>query len=280
MKTAAIMGIAVMLGAGGALAMKLTTASAPVEVTNTPIIDANEAMAPISSVKSDPSGAPGLMPTNATLNPGDPSATMQPATMAATTKGGSETICGQTVPLMADGRLMNHYRYGQAAGADLVPAPAGFGSGNCAQVHRDMAPALTRMIADAKKQNPAVGNALMGVSCFRSVQRQTDLFCRPDRIKSRGIAGQAKWVAPGGFSEHATGLTIDFGDRTRTNCHVSPCFKDTGAGRWLAANAGKYGFEMSFPSGNIQGVSYEPWHFRYVGSDNAKQVFATARTAR
>lgn len=176
----------------------------------------------------------------------------------------------------ADGRLLNHYPYADASGGKLVSVPAGFGSGNCQLVHSAMLPSLKAMIAAAKKENPTVGNALMGVSCHRSIARQKGLFCRPDRIASRGIEGQAKWVAPPGYSEHSTGLTIDFGSRNEPQCHVNPCFKDTATGKWLKANASRFGFEMSFPAGNAQGVSFEPWHFRYINGADATSVFAKA----
>lgn len=191
---------------------------------------------------------------------------------AATPK--SVNICpGQpAVPVAADGRLLNHYPYADAGG--LVSVPASFSSGNCQVVGGPVLPALNKLLAAAKKENPAVGRALMGVSCHRTIARQKGLFCRPDRIASRGIAGQAKWVAPPGYSEHSTGFAIDFGSKNEPQCHVSPCFKDTATGKWLKANASRFGFELSFPAGNGQGVSFEPWHFRYIEGSEAKAIFA------
>lgn len=207
--------------------------------------------------------------------PGSPQAQLDEASGGG---GQSVEVCegSPAVTLGADGRLLNHYPYADTPGSKLASVPAGFGSGNCQLVQSAMLPSLKAMIAAAKKDNPAVGNALMGVSCHRTVARQKGLFCRPDRIASRGIEGQAKWVAPPGYSEHSTGLAIDFGSKTEPQCHVSPCFKDTATGKWLKANAGRFGFEMSFPAGNAQGVSYEPWHFRYINGDSAS-VFAKAR---
>ncbi len=58
----------------------------------------------------------------------------------------------------------------------------------------------------------------------------------------------------------------------------------TAAARWLAANAPRFGFEMSFPGGNKQNVKWEPWHWRWVGATastpgaaRARFVFAKAR---
>ena len=45
--------------------------------------------------------------------------------------------------------------------------------------------------------------------------------------------------------------------------------------RWLAANAARFGFEQSFPAGNAQGVKWEPWHWRWVGT--APSVAGAAR---
>lgn len=182
-------------------------------------------------------------------------------------------------PVSPDGRLMNHYPYAEAAAADLVNPPKGFASAGCPSIHRDMATPLDQLIAAATKDDAAMGKAIMGVSCYRSVPRQAALFCRADRIALRGYEGQAKWVAPPGYSEHATGLTIDFGARDTPKCHAEPCFKETQAGQWLAKHARTYGFEMSFQQGNRQGVSPEPWHFRFIGTDRAKAVFNAARRA-
>lgn len=162
-------------------------------------------------------------------------------------------------------KLFGHLKQYEASSAVLVSPPAGFGGGNCSAVHRDLAGALAAMIAAADADSPGLGRAMVGISCHRSVARQADLYCKPARIAARGYAGQAFWVAPPGYSEHATGRSIDFGDRAAPGCNVEPCFAGTAVGRWLASNAGRFGFAMSFPPGNGQGVAYEPWHFRYVG---------------
>jgi zinc D-Ala-D-Ala carboxypeptidase len=161
--------------------------------------------------------------------------------------------------------LFGHIKHYDASAGSLVAPPAGFGGGNCSAVHRDMAGALSAMIAAADADSPGLGRAMVGISCHRSAKRQADLYCAAPRIAARGYAGQAFWVAPPGFSEHSTGRSIDFGDRAAPGCNVEPCFAGTAVGRWLASNAGRFGFAMSFPPGNAQGVAYEPWHFRYVG---------------
>lgn len=161
--------------------------------------------------------------------------------------------------------LFGHLRQYEVSAGSLVSPPSSFGGGNCKAVHRDIAGALGAMIAAADADSPGLGRAMVGISCHRSATRQADLYCAAPRIAARGYAGQAYWVAPPGFSEHASGRSIDFGDRAAPGCNVEPCFAGTPVGRWLAANARRFGFAMSFPPGNAQGVAYEPWHFRYVG---------------
>ncbi|MFM6854705.1 MAG: M15 family metallopeptidase [Sphingopyxis sp.] len=173
----------------------------------------------------------------------------------------------------AQASLFGHHRYAQASAGALTAAPDGFGGGNCTQIHGDMAQSLKELLAAAQGEDAALGVSLRGISCYRAIPRQAGLFCNPRKIASRGYAGQAKWVAPPGFSEHSTGYAIDFGARDG-RCDVQPCFAGTPQGRWLAANASRFGFELSFPQGNAQGVSYEPWHYRWVGNGAARGQFA------
>ena len=169
---------------------------------------------------------------------------------------------GETLP--AGGSVFGHLRSHEAPRSALVGTPSGFGGGNCQYIHGSAATALRNLLAAARTEAPEVGRAITGISCFRSIARQAGLFCNPDRIAARGYAGQARWVAPPGYSEHSTGLAIDFGNRNG-GCNLEQCFKSDPVGRWLRENARRFGFQLSFPEGNGQGVSFEPWHYRYVG---------------
>src|SRR3546814_21121513 len=92
-------------------------------------------------------------------------------------------------------------------------------------------------------------------------------------------------VAPPGHSEHSTGYAIDFGTRPSPGCDdVEYCFDRPPLGQWLLEHATDYGFELSFPWKNIQGVTWEPWHWRWVGRSAiepgaraARLLVATAR---
>jgi D-alanyl-D-alanine carboxypeptidase len=60
-------------------------------------------------------------------------------------------------------------------------------------------------------------------------------------------------------------------------CALDQCFADTDQGRWLAANAYRWGFVLRYPNGmtNITGYEFEPWHYRYVGVALATEMHTT-----
>lgn len=112
-------------------------------------------------------------------------------------------------------------------------------------------------------------------SGYRSHSRQSWLFFGIAAARGITLAERAKVSAPPGFSEHHTGyaLDLDDGDDPRP---LRQSFDQTRAGKWLVANAHRFCFEMSFPRDNLQGITYEPWHWRFVGSDHAERTFALA----
>ena len=82
-----------------------------------------------------------------------------------------------------------------------------------------------------------------------------------------------KWVAVPGTSEHQTGLAVDIVD---TNYQLlDEKQEDTPVQKWLIKNSYKYGFILRYPSdkSNITGINYEPWHYRYVGKEVAKEIY-------
>lgn len=122
----------------------------------------------------------------------------------------------------------------------------------------------------------AEGVDLMPISGFRTIEHQAELFkAQTEKLGSEAEA--AKLSAPPGHSEHHTGYAIDIGDTNVPDADIKYSFQDTDAYLWLINNAAAYGFEESFPKGNLQGVSYEPWHWRYVKSARASDVFRDKR---
>ncbi|MEN9232955.1 MAG: M15 family metallopeptidase [Gloeomargarita sp. DG02_1_bins_92] len=144
------------------------------------------------------------------------------------------------------------------------------------EMEREAGLALFRLINAARDR----GLWIIPISGFRTVNYQADLFTR--QVQRQGSeAAAARISAPPGYSEHHTGLAIDLGDGFAAGegiPDITPQFGKTRAYEWLQKNAITYGFELSYPPNNPQGVMYEPWHWRYVGSAYARQVFAQARS--
>ncbi len=140
------------------------------------------------------------------------------------------------------------------------------------QLDKEATAAFQRMTAAAK----AEGIQLMPISGFRSIESQRKLFAR--QIQRQGSeAAAARLSAPPGRSEHHAGYAIDITDAQDPNTDLKLAFQNSRAYRWLVTNGNRYGFELSFPRDNAQGVSFEPWHWRYIGSTNAQSVFKTAK---
>ncbi len=134
-------------------------------------------------------------------------------------------------------------------------------------------PALTNMFDDAK----AAGHSIMIASAFRSYALQQAYFT--SYSNAYGVDKANTFSARPGESEHQTGLALDIAYQDR-NCYLDICFGETAAGKWLAANAYKYGFVLRYPSDKttLTQYQYEPWHFRYVGKPLALALHQSGLT--
>ena len=103
-----------------------------------------------------------------------------------------------------------------------------------------------------------------------NAQVQRVLAKNPNFTKEQAEAEAATVVARPWTSEHQLGLAIDFNS-------VEESFENTAQFRWLSQHAQDYGFIMRYPKSKeaITGVIYEPWHYRYVGPENAKAIKAS-----
>jgi D-alanyl-D-alanine carboxypeptidase len=104
------------------------------------------------------------------------------------------------------------------------------------------------------------GIELIAVSGFRSIARQAEI------IRAKLSAGQSihdilRTNAAPGFSEHHTGRALDVGAPGYLDLETS--FGQTPAFRWLTENAARFGFHLSYPRDNANGIRYEPWHWRW-----------------
>lgn len=141
------------------------------------------------------------------------------------------------------------------------------------------ADALEQMLNAAE----AADNKLYLVSAYRSVSRQKALFARKTNFfiaegfdEDEAQRQAAMWVARAGTSEHNLGLAVDIVSANwySTNSDLTEAFDQTPAYAWLAAHSAEYGFVLRYPKGKekITGVTYEPWHYRYVGSEAARSL--------
>lgn len=169
-------------------------------------------------------------------------------------------------------RLYNHLPYGEASPAILVPVTSLPG---CVLAY-EAAADLERLLAAARGEGVELG----AVSCFRSIAHQHRVFCSGAADCGEVARLRARFIAPPGHSEHGTGYAIDFVQRSGACRAVEQCFALTPAGKWLMRRGPEFGFELSFPAGNRQGVGWEPWHWRWVGRSSDAGPQAQAARAR
>lgn len=139
---------------------------------------------------------------------------------------------------------------------------------------RDDAATATEELMSAAK---TAGINLMLVSAYRSYDSQKAIY--NNYVAQDGQASADTYSARPGYSEHQTGLVVDFGTTDRT-CELDACFGGTNAGKWLVQNAAQYGFILRYGAGNEKkvGYQYEPWHFRYVGKELAVEIVKNGQT--
>ena len=167
-----------------------------------------------------------------------------------------------------------HFHFQEANDVNLVPM-VGFtskGFDEAILLHEDALGPMNELMNAAKND----GISITPLSGFRTVEQQTFLFSRA--IERHGSEFDASFLsAPPGYSEHHTGFAIDVGDGDAPQTHLKYDFENTKAYAWMVDHAAEFGFELSFPKDNFQGISFEPWHWRYVGTDKAQEAFQHVR---
>ena len=140
---------------------------------------------------------------------------------------------------------------------------------------------LVSMFEDAKLE----GINLTMASGFRTNSVQTGLYHEKiNQFRNAGYTEEeaieiaSMKVTPPGTSEHQTGLAVDILSASHTSMDFD--FGNTKAGIWLRDNSYKYGFILRYPEGKeeITDIQYEPWHFRYVGTDAASYIYESNLT--
>ena len=117
---------------------------------------------------------------------------------------------------------------------------------------------------DAAKKD---GLSMRVVSAYRTEDYQRGLY--NNKVRTTGKVYADNYSARPGHSEHQTGLAVDIGS-TRNGV-----FEYSAEFRWMLQHAHEYGYILRYPKGKewITGYSYEPWHYRYVGTDAARIIY-------
>ncbi len=158
---------------------------------------------------------------------------------------------------------------------DYTPATKYIGSQHCQgndnyQIDERVYDDLIAMINAAADD----GVKLISVSAYRSYQKQQSLYNNKvdyylkQGYSQKGAENKASTiVAIPGTSDHNLGLAVDFN-------YLEQKYENREELVWLKENAVEYGFVMRYPKDKekLTGVIYEPWHYRYVGKDNAKKM--------
>ncbi|MBR2020888.1 MAG: M15 family metallopeptidase [Clostridia bacterium] len=135
---------------------------------------------------------------------------------------------------------------------------------------------LNQMMSDLR----SAGHSAFVCSSYRTNAHQTNLYNNEvNDYRNMGYSEEdaaveaGKWVAVPGTSEHQTGLAIDI--MSSYYLVLDKGQEDTAEQQWLMENSYKYGFILRYPSdkSEITGIYYEPWHYRYVGKDAAKEIY-------
>ena len=135
-------------------------------------------------------------------------------------------------------------------------------------LRKEAADALKALFLAAKKE----GYDLIARSGYRSYATQVALYDR--YVEQDGVEAADIYSARPGHSEHQTGLTVDITSES-IDGELSESFGETEEGKWVAANAYRFGFIVRYPEDRTEetGYQYEPWHLRYVGPQMAMTIF-------
>ncbi len=152
----------------------------------------------------------------------------------------------------------------------LLPRSATAPTAANAMLTRETADALLAMQASAAR----AGFDIRVVSAYRSYNEQVEVHARlAERV---GAAQAARRSAPPGHSEHQLGTTADL-SAASVGWGLSIRLAETAEGAWLRDHAHEFGFALSYPADGeaLTGYVFEPWHFRYIGREDAAHWHAS-----
>lgn len=141
------------------------------------------------------------------------------------------------------------------------------------QLEKHAALAMKQMLCSALKEEVHIRI----FSAYRSISYQRGLFDQDmQRYIVKGMSYDEAYkktafsVAVPGESEHNAGLAADISSMDWKG-EITADFENTPEFKWLDRNAHKFGFILRYPKGkeNITGITYEPWHYRFVGKHHS-----------
>jgi len=144
-----------------------------------------------------------------------------------------------------------------------------------------IADAVNQMLEAAK----ADGMNMHILSAYRTIEKQTQVF--NDTMSTNLDGGEDYWaaysttkqsVALPGYSEHNLGLALDIVADSYEGLDDQQA--QTPEAQWLEKNCADYGFILRYPPDKSAetGIIYEPWHYRYVGQEDAKKIMESGVT--
>ena len=148
--------------------------------------------------------------------------------------------------------------------------------GSATAVNKTLQTVACDAFLSMQKAAAADGVTVWMQSGYRSVDYQKNLYDKKTQyFRNKGLSEAeakkqaANIVNPPGYSEHATGLAADLNTPEHTS--LDEGFENTAAFRWLCQHAVQYGFILRYPkeAEAVTEITYEPWHWRYVGPENA-----------
>ncbi len=147
------------------------------------------------------------------------------------------------------------------------------------QLDEKAAQSAKDLIAAAKE----AGFDMQICSAYRTIEKSAELYQRKVQqyldagyIQSIAEVEAAKWVAPPGTSEHHTGLAMDIvsSDYWGYYSDLEHDYENFDSFKWIYEHCAEYGFILRYPKDkqDITGITYEPWHYRYVGVEAAEYI--------
>ena len=147
---------------------------------------------------------------------------------------------------------------------------------NGQSVDKRIYPSLQSMFDDARAQGvyPVVSS---GYRTAKQQQSEMDdkiqEYIDDGKSEDEACTLAATYVAQVGYSEHEAGLAIDIVAKANKS-------DDDTVWAWMKEHCAEYGFILRYPEGKegVTGMSYEPWHFRYVGVEAAQKIMGAGIT--